>query len=387
MARNLRSRLERKQLLLDVLLRKLTAVSIAVALLLGATAIATYAAPTSITVTAPPTEVVVGGPGGGVKSFDVPVFIKGSEDSVVTAEFVDYLYGANNKKENLPAGSTPYSLSKVLRIEPFNGNFQGSEKSKNIVIKILVTSSKIKDMYYGGLVIQAVPKGKPLKKKQMSAATTSSGVVSAVNVFPYGFAGGKNKDKIRAAEITSTNFIVRGRTSVIDYILPDLPGIVNSGPIEAKLNYKNSGKLPIYTSVDWKFLVGGKQIASQQSDRALLRPGLFSTRSAITQAKVLGTESVANILPSFGLVEIVSTLSSDIAGTTFKSQIDKSTIFVIQWKEPVFFTALVLFVIWYAFRKRPSSDGSKKRKDPSLAWLAIVALRKWVGKKLKKQRS
>lgn len=359
---------------------------IAVLLSFGITAIPSFAAPITLQVSNAPSEIVVGGPDGGIKTFTVEVLVRGSQDAEITADFLDVVYGAKGEKENLKSGSTPYSLSEVLEIKRFDGNFKGSDRVKTIQIEIKTKFSKIDEMYYGSFVVQAVPGDPKLKKKQISGATTSSGIVSPINVFPYGFAGGKNKDKMLAAELTHLSLSAKSRTTIIDSLIPDIPGILNSGPIEAKVHYKNPGKLPIFVSTSWTFSSDGKKIASKSSGRTLVRPGNSAARAAITQAKVEGTETLANVLPSFGLVEIQTTITSDIAGTTFEPVVNKSSVFIVQWKEPFFFIALGLTFVWYVLRKRPAKPG-QKRKEPSLLWLAIKALRKEAAKRWAKRGS
>jgi hypothetical protein len=365
--------------LLVVLLLRKFAVGIAVVLSLGITAIPSFAAPITLKVTNPPTEMIIGGPGGGTKSFVVDVLVSGSQDATVTAKFVDVLYGEDGNKENLESGSTPYSLAEVLRIENFDGSFKGSERTKRIQIKVSTTQSKISEMFYGGFVVQAVPVSSNPKKKQVSSTSTSTGIVSQINVFPFGFAGGKNKDKILPSELSYVSLSSTNRTSVIDYLIPDIPGVINSGPIQATVNYKNVGKLPVFVTANWTFTTDGKKIASQSSPRGLIRPGTSASRATITQAKVEGTEKLANVLPALGVVEIETSLVSEIAGTTFDPVVEKSSVLIVQWKEPFFFIALGLTFVWYVLRKRPAKPGAK-RKEPSLLWLAIKALRKEISK-------
>lgn len=369
-----------------VLLLKQLSLGIAVLLSFGITAIPSFAAPITLQVSNPPSEIVIGGPDGGIKTFTVEVIVRGSQDAEITADFLDVVFGANNKKENLKSGSTPYSLSKVLEIKQFDGTFRGSDRVKRIEIELKTKFSKIDEMFYGSFVVQAVPADPKLKKKQISGATTSSGIVSPINVFPYGFAGGKNKDKIFPAEVTHLSLSAKNRSSLLDSLIPDIPGVVNSGPIEARVHYKNSGNLPIFVSTSWVFSSNGKKIASQSSGRSLLRPGNSAARAAITQAKVEGTEALANVLPSFGLIDIQTTLNSDIAGTQFDPVVKKSSVFIVQWKEPFFFIALGLTFVWYVLRKRPAKPG-QKRKEPSLLWLAIKALRKEAAKRWAKRGS
>jgi hypothetical protein len=84
------------------------------------------------------------------------------------------------------------------------------------------------------------------------------------------------------------------------------------------------------------------------------------------------------VLPSFGIVDVKTTLTSDIAGTTFKPVTKTSSVFIVQWKEPFFFITLGILFVWYVLRRRPAQGQEQsKRKQPSLAYLAIVALSKY----------
>jgi hypothetical protein len=111
--------------------------------------------------------------------------------------------------------------------------------------------------------------------------------------------------------------------------------------------------------------------------------GKSASRSVITQSNVVDSKSFVNVLPDFGPVDIETTVQSELGGTLFKPEIKKSTLFIVQWKEPFFFTALAASFIWYVSRRRPSKEG-QKRKEPSLLWLAIKALTKYLKKRFSK---
>lgn len=346
---------------------------IAVALILGVTAIPSFAEDSTLRVSNPPSEFVIGDPNNPEAALEYSVFVNGPTRATISVEFVDYVYGNTGEKENVPANSTPYSLAKVFSIRQFDNEYLPSESGREIKIVLVPKKNKINMLYFGGIKIKLDQVSGNSKKN--SSASPSGGILSQVNVTPYGWAGGENKNKIKAAKVASVSFTSTNRTSLIDYIIPDLPWLVNAGPIEAKVRFENKGELPVFASATWKFSSNGKQLATKSSSKSIILAGKDATRSVITQSGISGSNEMANVLPNFGLVDIETSVNSEIGGTQFEPEIRKSTILIVQWKEPFFFIALGLTFVWYALRKRPAKSG-QKRKEPSLAWLAIKALRK-----------
>lgn len=367
-------------MLLQRLLKSFT--GIAVALLVGATAIPAFAEDSTLRVSNPPSEFVIGDPKNPDAALEYSVFVNGPTRATISVEFVDFVYGETGEKENLPANTTPYSLAKVLSVEKFDNEYQPSESGREIKIVLVPKKNKINMLYFGGIKIKLDQVSGNSKKN--SSASPSGGILSQVNVTPFGWAGGDNKTKIQAAQFASVSFSSKNRTSIIDYIVPDLPGLVNTGPIEAKVRYENKGELPVFTSTTWKFISNGKPLATKSSGKSLILAGKDATRSVITQSEISGSSEMVNVLPGFGVVDIETTLLSEIGGTKLKPQVNKSSVLIVQWKEPFFFIALGLTFVWYVLRKRPAKPG-QKRKEPSLLRLAIKALRKEAAKRWAKR--
>lgn len=364
------------------LLRSFT--GIAVALFVGATAIPSFAEDSTLRVSNPPSEFVIGDPKNPNATLEYSVFVNGPTRATISVEFVDYVYGDNGEKENVPANSTPYSLAKVLSVKPFANIYTPSKSGKEFKVVLTTKKKKIDQLYFGGIKIKLEQLTGDSTKK--NSATPSGGIMSQVNVTPFGWAGGDNKNKIFPSNVASVSFSSTNRTSLIDFIVPDLPWLVNAGPIEAKVRYENKGELPVFTSASWQFSSNGKTLATKSSGKSLILAGKDATRSVITQSAVSGTNEMVNVLPDFGIVDIETTLTSEIGGTKFEPVVNKSSVLIVQWKEPFFFIALGLTFVWYVLRRRPAKAG-QKRKEPSLLWLAIKALRKEVAKRWAKRGS
>jgi hypothetical protein len=364
------------------LLKKIFPLAIAVSLAFIGTAIPAYAADNTLKVSNPPAEFIIGTPGDPDPELTVTVIVSGPVAAEINLEFVDYIFDEAGSKTRLPPNSTPHSLAKVFRVKPFDRVYKPSASGSEYVIALTPKQKKIDQIYYGGIKVNMVPTGSSSQKGAGSASQTGA-IVSQVNVTPFGFAGDIKNGKITAAQLTKVSFTSTNRTSIIDSLIPDLPGLVNSGPIEAQVRYQNGSEYPVFAYASWEFLSDEKVLAKKSSNKTILLGGKSATRSVITQSGIEGTQAYANVLPDFGTVKIKTTVASELGGTKFDPVVQESMVLIVQWKEPFFFTLLIGFVIWYVSRRRPSKEG-QKRKEPSLAWLAIKALSKYLKKRFAK---
>ncbi len=361
------------------------ALVIAVSLFFGGTAISSHAADNTLRVSNPPAEFIIGEPGVPNPELTVTAIVTGPIAAEIDFEFVDYVFGDDGNRTRLPENSTPHSLAKVFEVKAFKDIYSPSSSGTEFVITLVPKLKKIDKIYYGGIKVNMEPTGGSTQKGTGSA-NPSGAIVSQVNVTPFGFAGDIENGKITGAELTNVSFTSTNRTSIIDSLIPDLPGLVNSGPIEAQVRYKNSGEFPVFASATWEFLSDDKVLAKKSINKTILLGGKSATRSVITQSGIEGTQAYANVLPDFGTVKIKTTVASELGGTKFDPVVQESSVLIVQWKEPSFFIALGLTFVWYVLRRRPSADG-KKRKEPSLAWLAIKALKKAIVKRWAKRSS
>ena len=363
-------------------MKKLVALAIAAAQFLGATAIPAYSADNTLKVSNPPAEFIIGDPGTNNPKLDLIVIVTGPTAIEVKVEFVDYVFDDSGNKTRLPENSTPHSLAKILEVSPFQNRYKPSARGSEFLITINPKKQKIDQIYYGGIKVSMNPLGGTRQSGIASAASTGA-IASQVNVTPYGFAGSIKNGKITGAELSRINFTSTNRTSIIDSFLPDLPGLINSGPIEAKVRYRNKGELPVFAFASWEISANEKVLATKRTSKSILLGGRSATRSVITQSNIEGSRETVNVLPDFGPVKIKTTLHSELGGTKFDPVTVESSVFVVQWKEPFFFIALLACLLWYISRRRPSKD-DPKRKQPSLVLLALKAFKKYLKTRLAK---
>jgi hypothetical protein len=363
-------------------LKAIASLGVAVALVFGATAIPSYAAENTLKVSNPPAEFIIGEPGNLDPKLNLIAIVTGPVAAQVNVEFVDYLFDDSGNKTRLPGNSTPHSLAKVFTVVPFQNKYRPSASGAEFLITLKPKQKTIEQIYFGGIKVSMSPIDGSKRGGIVSAASTGA-IASQVNVTPYGFVGDIENGKIIAAEVSRINFTSTNRTSILDSFIPDLPGLVNSGPIEAKVRYQNRGNLPVFASVGWEISANQKVLATKRTSKTILLGGRSATRSVITQSNIEGSEERINVLPDFGAVKIKTTLDSELGGTKFDPVTVESSVFVVQWKEPFFFTALIACLIWYVSRRRPSKGG-QKRREPSLVWLALKAFKKYLKNRLAK---
>lgn len=363
-------------------MKKLATLAIAAALFLGATAIPAYSADNTLKVSNPPAEFIIGEPGKPNPELPVIVIVTGPVRSQINLEFVDYVFDDKGFKTRLPANSTPHSLAKVFNVEPFDDTYRPSASGSEFTIRLTPKQKKIDQIFYGGIQV-TMDSSSSASPRGTASANSSGAIVSQVNVTPYGFVGDIKNGKILGAQFERVTLNSTNRTSIIDSLIPDLPGLVNAGPIEAKVTYENSGELPVFTSASWEFSTEDKVLASKRSSKTILLGGRSATRSVITQSKIEDSQDTVNVLPNFGTVKITTTLHSELGGTKFEPVTMESSVLIVQWKEPFFFICLALLIIWYVGRRRPAKPG-QKRKEPSLLWLAVKALTKIIKKRFAK---
>ena len=368
---------------------KLAAKLVAVTLLFGVAAIPAYSVGNTLKVSNPPAEFIIGTPGAEKSDLVFSVIVTGPVSAKLGFKFIDYVYKQDGSKDRVPANSTPYSLAKVFSVKPFDNVYKPSAGGKEFIITLIPKTNKIDQLYYGGVSVSMEASGTSSGSANGSASPTGA-VSTQVNVTPFGFTGDRDKNMLKSAQVESVGFTSTNRTSIIDYLVPDFPGLINAGPIEAKVKYRNSGTLPVFASASWNFTSGKEVLASKRSNKAILLAGKSASRSVVTQSIVVDSKSFVNVLPNFGPVEIETTVQSELGGTLFEPVTQKSSVFIVQWKEPFFFITVGVLLVWYVLRRRPAqgqeqsknqNEGSK-RKEPSLAYLAIVALSKYFKKRI-----
>jgi hypothetical protein len=312
-----------------------------------------------------PREFVVGGPAALEQELTLEIFATSYSPKLVIVEFVDFFSGATGRTQ-LPSGSTPYSLANVLEIVPFENRHLGGGQQRYLVT-IRPKPDYKQQMFAGGVVVRL-----DLDGAQGEGVGYSSSILRALTVTPYGLVASLSEGLILPAQVVRHDIHRLERSSFIDSLLPDLPGIVNFGPIESRITYTNPGEYPVFVEVSWGFEHGGEVIASKTLRSAMVSPGQEVQKAVTTQVAGQAEGSQLNLLPSLGFVSNRISIVSTLGGTELPVQVYDAGFLVVQWKEPfVGIGALFLLVRW-AWRKNLSPRQRKETASLVGLWAQHV---------------
>lgn len=314
-----------------------------------------------------PAEFVVGDPNGKNEVLRFQVFVASKSPQRLAVKFVDFYTDESGNRSQLPAGSTPYSLANVLEIESFDVSYPGGGRQKQFEITIRPKKNYELALFTGGVAVVLEPLG-----TSGSGVGSASSILRTLTVTPYGLAASLAEGDLLPAKIMRHDLKRLQRSSFIDSVLPDIPGVVNSGPVESTISYKNQGEYPVFAGISWEFMSGGTVIASKEFRPSPLSPGQQVTKTVSTEVSGVSENSKLNLLPSFGWVSNNISLSSSLGGTNLPVQTYDGSFLVIQWKEPFVALLALYFLVRWAWRKNLSER--KKQESTSLVWLAIREL-------------
>jgi hypothetical protein len=329
---------------------------------------ASWAATGELAVSSIPREFVVGDPTAKKNEISLEIFVTSDLPKLVQVEFVDFFSGEGGRSQ-LPSGSTPYSLANVLEIAPFDNRHPGGGQKRYLVtIKPKVDYEQ--QLFTGGVVVRLDPVG-----SQGGGVGSTSSILRAMTVTPYGLVASLDEGNLQPAQVIRHDIHRLERSSFIDSLLPDLPGIVNFGPVESRVTYTNPGEYPVFSKLSWAFEYDGEVIASKSLREALLSPGQEVQKAVTTQVSGQVEGSQLNLLPGFGFVSNKITLNSSLGGTELPVQVYDGSFLVLQWKEPFVGIVGLYFLVRWAWRKNLSPR--QRQETATLIGLGIQSA--WKG--------
>jgi hypothetical protein len=349
-----------------MLMKKFLAVLV-LALLPAFISLPSSAAENGFAVGSLPLEYVVGDPNQSGEYLTLEVFVSSAEPQRIYVEFVDFFSGQSGQRSQLPAGSTPYSLAKILEIEPFDNYHPGGGRQQLFEVVIRPKAQYERVLFTGGVVVRLEPVG-----DSGSGFGAASSILRSMTVTPYGLAASLAEGQLLPAKILRHDLKRLNRSSFIDSVIPDIPGVVNSGAVESSVIYENVGEYPVFAGVGWEFVHSGAVIASKTFRPVALAPGQVVTKTVTTEVSGTTENSMLNVLPGLGWVSNKISLKSSLGGTDLPTQTYDASFLVLQWKEPLVGFLGLYFLVRWAWRKNLSKR--KKDESASLIWLALRGL-------------
>lgn len=320
--------------------------AVLVALLAGA---ALQAAPAiasePLTTTVAPTRVEF--IGDNVNKLSVTVTLSGGEPGTLFLEMVDASISPTGGWLAVPYGSTPETLQGVLTIAPPTFEYRPSAGEQRFTASLVVDRSQINSVLLGSLRATVKP---DLGDSEGLTVTT----VGAVEIQVLAAPGGADLEALPASRpalgMDELSIQQLEPWSPVDRLLPDLPWVVNHGPIGVAAMGRNIGTLMLDSRVTYEFtrlspfaLLTGASPAPvlrvENRPRYLLPDAPF-TDLTTSLIPVEGAPSVDS-LPFIGFVRVTATAKGGLAGVEAEPVARSRTFLVFPWKE-----ALFLFVVW-----------------------------------------
>lgn len=274
-------------------------------------------------------EFVIDHPENPANSYTVEVLLQGGQPGEVIVEFLDYVSGPQGRV-TLPGGSTPGSLQNAIFLEGGRKKYVPNGKSQIFELRFLPLDSIESRLYSGGLRIGFQALG-----DDSGISTSTLGVTKNLVVTPYGGASILGSDQLLPARFVSNKLTPLQRSSFIDSLIPDIPGVINFGPVEVNTTIENPGEFPVFSQIRWEFSQGEELLASQEVPAKLMAGGVTFERKVQTVFVDPTTKRSINVLPNFGLIQMETTVTSELTGVTLDNQVSTDTFLLLMWKEPL----------------------------------------------------
>lgn len=288
--------------------------------------------------------VVVGIPGEPEPTYSVEVVVSGSTPGRVEVSFLDTMQ-AGSSSPALPGGSLPSSLLNVIDFVPGNLTYTPNGATQRYLLVFTVKEDYEFRPFHGNLRIAFSP---GLEDVEGSANTI--GVVKNLLITPYGWAG-ENPSEERTFSIIERNLLTAStKSGVIDRLLPDLPFLINQGPVLSSVRVTNPGVYPNNTWIEWRFFDGEELLAKKRIPDEFLRGGKSLDANFQVTYTDSSTERTFDVLPTFRIIRYEVEVQSELSGFEYEPQIEIRHFVIAPWKE-MLAAVLVVALVLYAVRR------------------------------------
>jgi hypothetical protein len=172
----------------------------------------------------------------------IAINVSGSQRAKLQIFMRDKVVTSAGTAITLPYGSTTNSLNEVLQIVPEVFNYRPNEAGtvQQFIVNLVVDPEKLVKPLQGEFLVKLTPTSKSggegfSVKNALAIGYTAVAVPTAGDLDTYDL-------KI---ENQSLSISKQDKTSFLDRLIPDLPGIINSGPVDIDFVSKNTGNLPL----------------------------------------------------------------------------------------------------------------------------------------------
>lgn len=304
-------------------------------------------------------QFVIDRPGVTVDRYLLKVIVSDSRDGKLTVGFRD-AEDLSKPSAMLPAGSMKTSLANVLELMPQDLSYEGKNTSQVFELEFRPKDSYSRQLFQGYIAISFSP-----DNDSESGASSEIGALSPLVVVPYGLPLTSELGAFKPSDISNLKIYSKERLSFVDSLLPDVPGLINVGPVEASFTVSNPGDLPNFTGLKFSIFQGEEIYVSQTSEKKLMLSGHSETYSFRGVISDVQTNREINVLPNFGVFRVEIEVTSDLSGREVAPIVVERTFVIAPWKEMVAVSAAAIFLVsWILRRKRSLHLENKIAIDP-----------------------
>jgi hypothetical protein len=300
---------------------------------------------------------------------EIAINVSGSQPAIVQLYFEDKVVTTAGATLTLPFGSTPSSLAGVAQIVPDTIEYTPSDAgTQQFIVRVSVDPEKLVGPLQGEFMVTLTPTT-PIDSEGVAFGTALAIGYTVVAVPQLG------DQTLYALGIRNESFTVtqHERQVFLDRVIPDLPRVISSGPVNMEHRSQNIGDVPLDKRAVFKIYrvsfssLFGAEAEPYYSITGEPRIVLAGANFSSSYSTVIEVENGPNIdaLPFIGLVKFEVTSEGEISGVD--AEVENGPIvrhyLVFPWK-----WALVLLIpVWiFTFIKL-------RRRRQDLESLELVA--------------
>lgn len=333
--------------------------------LLGVMAIAGAALSATPAMASDPTSLLVGPTrieflGDETTERTVTITVGGDQAGTVSLEMVDAAIGDTGSWRAVPYGSTENSLQGVLRIVPHEFAYVPGGGPQSVEAVLSIDPSLVRAPLFGSLQVALDP---PKVSSSGISVVTRGAVEIQVLAAPSGDVLEDLPSSQPRLAIFNLSIGQMEPWTPVDGVFPDLPWIVNHGPISVAASGTNAGNLVLDSRVAYDFTrlsplevfsgTPAPAVFTVENRPRYLLPGASFTDTSTSLIPVEGVPTVDS-LPFIGFVRVTATATGNISGLEAPPVSKAVTFLVFPWKESLF-----VFLVWLFQREWRHRKGRK----------------------------
>ena len=285
--------------------------------------------------------------------------VEGGSPGQVTFRLVDAIIDPSGGWTDAPLGSTPSTLAGVASFSQDSFDYvPGGPQEFEVALS--VDFATVDGPRFGSVIVTLSP-----DPTVDGAAVRQTGAVALQVIAAPDEASLEGIPGIRAV-LTLDSIEVRATKpwTPVDAAFPDLPWVVNHGPVEVVARGRNVGTVVLDQRVSYDFVrlnpielltrADPIPVLTIENLPTYLLPEQSFDDSARSRLVVDGVETGIDALPFIGFVRIRATATGSLAGLEADPVSRTTTFLVFPWKEAVF-----VFLVWLFQREWRHRRGRK----------------------------